>query len=73
MLRCRLCAKAAQKPHFYLGRKWLILLALKSPFWLPRKSPIWNATPSSTNTKGAAYPAILFLSLRHRRVGSDEQ
>ena len=36
-------AEAAQKPHFYLGRKRLILFALDSPFWMPTKSCFWAA------------------------------
>jgi len=38
MKPCRLCAKAAQKPSSTYVSKWLILLSLKSPFWLPTKS-----------------------------------
>ena len=38
-------AHAAQKPHFYSGRKWLILCALNFLFWIPTKSCFFGRSP----------------------------
>jgi hypothetical protein len=35
-------AQAAQNPHFYPCRKWLILFALILMFWMPTMSSFWG-------------------------------